>query len=138
MHLGMHEDLWACHFVFRLMAALKISMFAQRTVSQSDDQIRRNHSVQYFAYPDFRFGRLHREEPERYETYADIKPAQWIHFKIVVSVRQATLFLNNSQTPALIVNDLKLGAAARGGIGIWIESGTIAWFSNLNITPEVD
>ncbi|WP_431022852.1 DUF1080 domain-containing protein (plasmid) [Erwinia rhapontici] len=102
--------------------------------SQSQDQVRRNHSVQYFAYPDFRFDRLRKEAPERYETYAHIKPDEWIHMKIVVTDEKATLYLNNNPTPAFMVNDLKLGSTAQGGVGIWIESGTIAWFKDLKVT----
>lgn len=112
------------------------NIYLRPTNSQSQDQLRRNHSVQYFAYPDYRFDRLRKESPERYETYADIHPDTWIHMKIVVSETQATLYLDNKISPALIVNDLKLGSEIYGGVGIWIESGTIAWFSNLHVTPS--
>jgi hypothetical protein len=110
------------------------NIYLRPTNSQSQDQVRRNHSVQYFAYPDFRFDRLRKEAPERYETYADIKPGEWMHMKIVVTGQHATLYLNNNPTPALMVNDLKLGSSAQGGVGIWIESGTVAWFKDLKIT----
>jgi hypothetical protein len=110
------------------------NIYLRPTNSQSQDQVRRNHSVQYFAYPDFRFDRLRKEAPERYETYADIKPGEWMHMEIVVTGHHATLYLNNNPTPALMVNDLKLGSSAQGGVGIWIESGTVAWFKDLKIT----
>ncbi|WP_323169431.1 family 16 glycoside hydrolase [Pantoea agglomerans] len=112
------------------------NIYLRPTNSQSQDQVRRNHSVQYFAYPNFRFDRLRKEAPERYETYADIKPDEWIHIKIVVTGHHATLYLNNNPTPAFMVNDLKLGSSAKGGVGIWIESGTVAWFRNLKVTAE--
>jgi len=35
----------------------------------------------------------------------------------------------------LIVNDVKSGAQAKGGIALWIERSTIAHFSNLTVTP---
>lgn len=104
--------------------------------SQADDQVRRNHSVQYFAYPDYTFERLRAESPEKYETYADIAPEKWIHMKIAVSGHSARLFLNHQPKPALIVNDLKLGAETRGGVGIWIESGTVAYFRKLIVTSH--
>lgn len=51
------------------------SIYLRPTNGIADDQVRRNHSVQYVAYPEWRFDRLRRESPERYETAADIAPA---------------------------------------------------------------
>lgn len=78
--------------------------------SLADDQVRRNHTVRYFAYPDYDFDRLRREAPETYETYADIALGRWIHMRIVVAGNRAQLYLDHKERPALIVNDLKLGA----------------------------
>jgi hypothetical protein len=112
------------------------NIYLRPTNSQAEDQVRRNHSVQYFAWPDYRFDRLRKESPEKYETYADFRLNHWVHMKIVVDGQRATLYLDNKATPALIVNDLKLGSQAQGGVGIWIESGSEAWFSNLKVTPS--
>jgi hypothetical protein len=112
------------------------NIYLRPTNSQANDQVRRNHSVQYFSYPEYTFERLRKESPEKYETYADIAPEQWIHMKIHVSAGQASLYLDNNLKPALLVNDLKLGSASRGGVGIWIESGTVAYFKNLTISRE--
>ncbi|WP_194286533.1 hypothetical protein [Rahnella sp. RcJ3] len=113
------------------------NIYLRPTNSQADDQVRRNHSVQYFAYPDYTFERLRKETPEKYETYADIALERWIHMKITVSGQQARLYLDHSSTPALLVNDLKLGSEARGGVGVWIESGTTAYFNNLKISSKL-
>lgn len=99
-----------------------------------DDQVRRNHSVQYVAYPDFKFDRLRREFPERYETAADIAPGKWTHMRIEVSGSEARLYLDRRANPAMIVKDLKLGAGQRGGVGLWVETATVAHFRNLRIT----
>lgn len=109
------------------------NIYLRPTNAVADDQVRRNHTIQYFAYPDYVFGRLRKESPERYETYADINPGRWIHMKIVVTANRAQLYLDNNERPALLVNDLKLGADQHGGVGIWIESGTIAHFRNLQV-----
>jgi hypothetical protein len=53
-----------------------------------------------------------------------------------VTGRQALLYLDGSRKAALIVKDLKLGANQRGGVGIWLESGTVAHFRNLRVTPK--
>jgi len=109
------------------------NIYLRPTNSQSDDQVRRNHSLQYFSYPDYRFDRLRKESPEKYESYADIKLGEWNYLKIIVKNQQAVLYLNHNSSPSLIVNDLKLGGAAKGGVGIWIESGSEAWFTDLQI-----
>jgi hypothetical protein len=83
-----------------------------------DDQVRRKHTVQYFAYPDYIFDRLRKESPETYETYADIAPGRWIHVTIVVSRDRAQLYLDDKERPAFLVNGLKLGVNQHGGVGI--------------------
>jgi hypothetical protein len=103
--------------------------------SQVDDQVRRNHSAQYFSYPDFDFARLRRESPEKYESYVDVALDQWTHLKIDVHGDAARLYVNHATRPALIVTDLKHGAAQHGGIGFWIESGTVGYFKNLSWNP---
>ena len=45
----------------------------------------------------------------------------------------ARLYVNGAKQPTLMVNALKAGSDQRGGIGFWIESGTIGYFSNLKI-----
>ena len=111
------------------------SIYLRPTNSTAGDQVRRNHTVQYVAYPDYRFDRLRREAPERYETYADIDTDRWIHMRLVVSERQAHLYLDGKPQAALLVDDLKVGADQRGGVGVWLEAGTVAHFRNLRIVP---
>jgi len=110
------------------------SIYLRPTNSVADDQVRRNHSVQYVAYPDYKFDRLRRESPEKYESYAELDLGRWIAMKVVVSGQKAELYLDGKTQPALIVNDLKFGAGQRGGVGVWLESGTVAYFRNLKVT----
>lgn len=44
------------------------SIYIRPTNGRADDQVRRNQSVQYYAYPDYKFDRLRKEFPELYET----------------------------------------------------------------------
>jgi len=119
---------------FRVESNQKFESIYLRPVnSLVEDQVRRNHSVQYFAYPEYDFARLREESPERYESYVDITPDQWIHMRIEVCQDQARLYVNGAKQPNLVVNDLKLGSNQHGGIGFWIESGTVGYFSNLKI-----
>ncbi len=109
------------------------SIYIRPTNGRADDQIRRNHSTQYFSFPDYKFDRLRKEEPEKYESYCDIEPNKWIHIKITVENSKARLYVNNSEQPVLIINDMKLGDSATGGVGLWIDNGTLAYYKNLKI-----
>jgi hypothetical protein len=120
---------------FRVADGKFEKIYLRPTNGISDDMVRRNHAVQYAAYPDFKFDRLRREAPERYETAADIAPDRWVHMRIEVSGERARLFLDRRPNPVLIVNDLKLGAGRRGQIGLWVETGTVAYFRNLKVVP---
>ena len=121
---------------FRIDHDLRFEAFYLRPVnSRVDDQVRRNHTTQYFSHPDYDFARLRAEEPERYESYVDVCLEQWIHLTIIVQHSSARFYVNGAEQPALVVTDLKLGALARGGVGFWIESGTVGYFSNLRMTP---
>ena len=101
-----------------------------------DDQVRRNHSIQYYSYPDYKFDRLRKESAEKYESYSDMEMNKWITMTIEVKDAQAKLFLNNNTQPSLIVNDLKHGIDNSGAIGLWIDIGTIGYFKDLKITKQ--
>ena len=40
------------------------------------------------------------------------------------------------RTNALIVNDVKSGASAKGAVALWIEGSTIAHYANLKVTAN--
>lgn len=111
------------------------SFYIRPTNGRCDDQIRRNHSVQYYAYPDFKFNILRVINPEKYESYADMGLEEWIRMRIIVNSTKAELYLNDSIYPVLIVNDLKNGISS-GSIALWSEVGTDAYFKNLKITEN--
>ena len=102
---------------------------------RAEDQVRRNHSIQYSAHPDFPWPRMRKEFPEQYETYVDLQPGVWATMRIEVQAKTARLYVDANTQPNLIVADLKLGAS-EGGIAFWIGPGTEGFFSNLRITPR--
>ncbi len=111
-------------------------MYIRPTNGRADDQVRRNHSIQYFAFPDFKFDRLRKEFPEKYESYADMGLNEWIKVKIEVKGKQAKLFLNDNKQPSLIVNDLKLGENVSGALGLFVDVGTEGYFRDLKVTKQ--
>jgi Domain of Unknown Function (DUF1080) len=108
------------------------NFYLRPTNGRADDQLRRNHSVQYESMPDFPWYRLRKENPGVYESYVDLEPGVWTKIKIVVSGTKAQLYVNGADQPCLIVNDLKLGDT-HGQIGLWAHSSTDGYFSNLTV-----
>jgi len=102
--------------------------------SKAEDQAMRNHSVQYTSEPAYGWEKLRRNWPFIYESYADQQLEEWTKVKIDVQGRRATLYLNGSSNPSLIVDGLK-GEDLQGAIALWSYSGEEAYFSNLRITP---
>jgi len=107
-------------------------IYLRPTNGRADDQLRRNHSIQYFSFPDYKFDQLRKEAPGEYESYADMTLNEWIKLKIEVRGSQAKLFINDNKQPSLIVNDLKHGDS-RGTIGLWVDIGTEGFFTDLKI-----
>jgi hypothetical protein len=100
---------------------------------RADDQVRRNHTIQYMSFPDYDFAPLRASDPGKYESYADIGPREWIRVRIEIDGARARLFVNGAPQPALIVNDLKMGPTATGAVGLWIYNGTVAHFRDVRI-----
>lgn len=109
------------------------SIYIRPSNGRANDQVRRNHSTQYFSYPNHTFADLRKTDPEKYESYADMGLNEWIKMKIVVKGEHAELFVNNSMQPCLVVNDLKYGADMSGSIGLWVGNGTEGYFSDFKI-----
>ncbi len=111
-------------------------IYLRPTNGRAEDQLRRNHSIQYFSYPDYKFTRLRRDFPETYESYADMELNKWIKMTIILKDNKAVLYLNKNTQPSLIVNDLKHGANSVGSIGLFVDVGTIGYFRDLKIFIE--
>jgi hypothetical protein len=110
-------------------------LYLRPTNGRAEDQLRRNHATQYVSFPDWPWQRTRKETPGLYESYTDLEPGVWTGVKIVVAGAKARLYVNGSQQPCLIVNDLKLPPVA-GAIGLWAGPGTDAYFANLHVTPH--
>ena len=110
------------------------NIYIRPTNGRADNQVRRNHSIQYFSFPDFPFSKTRQETPEKYESYTDMALNEWIKIKITVKDSKAQLFINDAIQPCLIVNDLKHGADSSGAIGLWVDVGTDGYFADLKIS----
>ena len=109
--------------------------YLRPTNGRAEDQLRRNHSVQYISMPGFPWQLLRKDFPGKYESYADLVTGEWTKVKIEVRGEKARLYVNGVEQPTLLVNDLKQGQS-KGSIALWIGTGTLAHFSNLRIASE--
>lgn len=112
------------------------AIYLRPTNGRADEQFRRNHTIQYFSYPDYKFDKLRKEEYKgQYETYADIGLDEWIDMRIEIKDEKAVLYLNNQEQPAFLVNGM-LGNSKSGSIGLWVDIGTEGYFKDLKVSPQ--
>jgi len=112
------------------------SIYLRPNCGRSAIQAMRNHSVQYFAFPGFKFAELRKEAPGLYETYADIGLDEWITMRIHVAGERAELYLNDARYPSFIVNKMK-GTSRAGTIGLYVDIGTEGYFKDLRIISSI-
>ena len=88
-------------------------------------------AIQYFAYPHWPFDRLRASHPDgRYEAGLDIGPDEWITLALAVAKDAVTATVNGNH--ALTIDEPKPGPTV-GAIGLFVDIGTEAFFSNLTI-----
>jgi len=117
---------------FRLHGGQFEYIYLRPTNGRADDQVRRNHSTQYSAFPNYDYAALRQRSPERYESYVDLEPGVWTHYRLTIEGTKAALYVNGAAQPCLVVNDLKLGDST-GGVALWVGPETEGYFANLSI-----
>ncbi len=108
-------------------------IYLRPTNARAESQIRRNHSIQYFAYPEYKFQKLREEYPCAYETYADLTLNEWISLRLVINGEKARLYINNNKQPSLVINDLKFYNNHESTMGLFVDVGTEGFFKDLKI-----
>lgn len=88
-------------------------------------------AIQYFAYPQWRFELLRTTYPDVYEAGADIDIDRWTTLRLEVDADRLDAYVDGVLTLAV---DPTLLAPARGHIGLFVDIGTVAWFSNLQVS----
>lgn len=108
------------------------AIYLRPNAGRSGIQAQRNRTIQYFAYPDFKFDRLRKESSGLYETYADIGLDEWITMRVHVVGEQAELYLGDVRYASFIVNKMK-GKTSSGSIGFFVDIGTEGYFKDFKI-----
>lgn len=111
------------------------SIYLRPKVGRSDNQYARNHTVQYYSYPDFKFDKLRIEKDGLYETTAPVDINEWITLRIEITGEKAYLFINNAKYSTFVVEKMK-GSTKTGSIALWVDIGTIGYFKDLKITKK--
>jgi hypothetical protein len=111
------------------------SFYVRPKVGRSSNPGARNQTVQYFAYPHYKFDRLMREASGQYETSADIGLNEWITLRVEVEGQKATLYINDKKEPTMVVDQMK-GNLKGGAIGLFVDIGTEGYFKDLKITKK--
>lgn len=89
-------------------------------------------AVQYFAFPDAKFDLLREEHPGVYEAPANIGLNEWINLRLDVTANGVTTYVNNEKVLEVVGSLCKTDS---GKIGLRVDIGSEAIFSNLKITP---
>ncbi len=111
------------------------AIYLRPSNGRAEDQLRRNHTIQYFSYPGNTFSRLRKEANGLYETYADIGLNEWIDVRIEFQDEKAVLYINKQKSPSFIVTKM-LGTSKTGSIALWVEIGTVGYFKDLKVTKK--
>jgi hypothetical protein len=111
------------------------SIYLRPRVGRSENQMARNRTVQYYAYPDYKFDRLRKEADGMYETTADVGLNEWITMRIEVEGQNAYLFINDAKHATFVVNKMK-GTTTNGSVALWVDIGTIGYFKDLKVSRK--
>ena len=90
-------------------------------------------AVQYFSYPNRTWHVLREKFPGLYENAAPVAVGQWHTLRLEIQGHTVTAFVDGKQV--LVVNDISFPKRT-GRIGLWVDDGTIAYFSNLRVTNK--
>lgn len=111
-------------------------IYLRPKVGRSGKQLSRNHAVQYISYPHAKFDTLRKSYPPgSYEGSAPVALNEWIKMRIEVNGESAEMFINDLKYSSFIV-DKMLGNHKTGGVGLYVDIGTIGYFKDLKVTKR--
>jgi hypothetical protein len=112
------------------------SIYVRPKVGRANNQMFRNHAVQYFSYPNYKFQTLRDKFPAgSYEGSAPVSLNEWIKMRIEVNGETAEMFINDMKYSSFIV-DKMLGNNKKGFVGLYVDIGTIGYFKDLKVTKK--
>ncbi|MCU0348685.1 MAG: DUF1080 domain-containing protein [Saprospiraceae bacterium] len=112
------------------------SIYVRPKVGRINNQFARNHAVQYFSYPSYKFQTLRDSFPAgSFEGSAPVALNEWITMRIEINGETAEMFINDMKHSSFIVNKM-LGKNQKGYVGLYVDIGTIGYFRDLKVTKR--
>ena len=111
------------------------AIYVRPKVGRVSNQLFRNHAVQYISYPHYKFDSLRKIAPFRYEGSAPVALYEWIKMRIEVNGQTAEMFINDAKYSTFVVDKL-LGTNKKGGVGLYVDIGTIGYFKNFKVIKK--
>ena len=109
------------------------SIYLRPKVGRVNNQMARNHAVQYFSYPDFKFQTLRDKFPAgSYESSAPVALNEWITMRLEINGETAEMFINNMKYSSFVVNKM-LGENKKGYVGLYVDIATTGYFRDLKV-----
>jgi len=102
----------------------------------AEEQIRRDHMVQYIFHPEFTWNKLREERTGEFEKgiITPPNPDDWFKARIHIKENVVEVYVNGLSEPSLIVNRLSLPKSKK--IGVWTGFGSSGRFKNLKTTNQ--
>jgi hypothetical protein len=111
-------------------------IYVRPKVGRASKQMLRNHAVQYISYPHAKFDILRKSfPPGSYEGSAPVALKEWIKMRIEVNGETAEMFVDDMKYSSFVV-DKMLGKHKTGGVGLYVDIGTIGYFKDLKVTKR--
>jgi hypothetical protein len=112
------------------------SIYLRPKVGRINNQMARNHAVQYFSYPDFKFQTLRDKFPAgSFEGSAPVMLNEWITMRLEINGQTAEMFINDLKYSSFIVNKM-LGKNKKGYVGLYVDIATTGYFKDLKVTKK--
>ncbi|MEA5461481.1 hypothetical protein VB796_20615 [Arcicella sp. LKC2W] len=112
------------------------SIYLRPKVGRINNQMARNHAVQYFSYPDFKFQTLRDKFPAgSFEGSAPVMLNEWITMRLEINGETAEMFINDMKYSSFIVNKM-LGKNKKGYVGLYVDIATTGYFKDLKVTKK--
>ncbi len=112
------------------------SFYIRPTNAHTDDPTRKSHGAQYFSYPTYTFAWLREHGIAKYDAEIEQDLDEWVTLKAVIHDSEAVFYLNDSDTPTMMVTDLIHGPESSGSIGLFVDIGTEGFFKDLTVESE--
>lgn len=101
----------------------------------ANEQIRKDHMVQYVYHPEFPWHKLRAENTGEFEDeiMSPPNPDDWFHAHIFIEKEKVRVYVNDAKEPSLVVR--RLADPMSKKVGLWTGHNSSGRFKNLKMIP---